>query len=56
LKSFLIRNIPDETMQQLKIICVKKNLPINSVMLQLIDRLISEERDQELQTDNKPED
>ena len=47
MKSFLVRNIPDETMHESKIICAQKNTPINSLMLQLIDDLIRDEKAKE---------
>jgi plasmid stability protein len=47
MKSFLVRNIPDETMTELKIICAKKNTPINTMMLELIENLIREEKENE---------
>lgn len=47
MKTFMVRNIPDETMQELKIICVKKNVPVNSLLLQLIENIIKAEKAKE---------
>jgi plasmid stability protein len=46
MKSFLVRNIPDETMTELKVIAAKKGIPINTLMILLIERLIEEEKQQ----------
>jgi plasmid stability protein len=43
----MVRNIPDETMQELKIICVKKNVSVNSLLLQLIEDMINGEKTKE---------
>ena len=44
MKTFMVRNIPDETMQELKIICVKKNVSVNSLLLKVIENLIKDEK------------
>ncbi len=46
MKSFLVRNIQDETMMKLKVIAAKRNIPINTLMLQLIEFEIEKEKEQ----------